>query len=169
MNSTVELPRPTKSGKDAALAGAVERAREAAVEEGGEFVGAHLGFVLEDTRLGTHYFECTNPGYRGWYWGVTVTRIPRSRTATTPEAAPVPGPAAPRAGAPPLSRAPPPAPGAVMGGSGPPASPAGAPNDLRKRPRARARCAPRPGVGAVGRAARTRGRQSHRPPALPPR
>jgi len=92
MNSTVELPRPTKSGKDAALAGAVERAREAAVEEGGEFVGAHLGFVLEDTRLGTHYFECTNPGYRGWYWGVTVTRIPRSRTATICESALVPGP-----------------------------------------------------------------------------
>lgn len=92
MTSTAELPRPTKSGKDAILAEAVDRAREAALEEGGEFVGAHLGFVLEDNRLGTHYFECTNPGYRGWYWGVTITRIPRSRTATICESGLVPGP-----------------------------------------------------------------------------
>lgn len=91
MTLSTELPRPTKSGKDAVLAGAIERAREAAVEEGGEFVGEHLGFVLEDTRLGTHYFECTNPGYRGWYWIVTVTRIPRSRTATICESGLLPG------------------------------------------------------------------------------
>lgn len=92
MTSTAQLPRPTKSGKDAVLAGAIDRARDAAIEEGGEFVGEHLGFVLEDTRLGTHYFACTNPGYHGWYWAVTVTRIPRSRTATICESALLPGP-----------------------------------------------------------------------------
>lgn len=91
MTVSAELPRPTKSGKDTILADAIDRAREAAVEEGGEFVGEHLGFVLEDTRLGSHYFECTNPGYRGWFWAVTVTRIPRSRTATVCESGLVPG------------------------------------------------------------------------------
>ncbi len=94
MTSSAQLPRPTKSGKDPVLAGALERAREAAIEEGGEFVGEHLGFVLDDTRLGTHYFECTNPGYRGWFWTVTVTRIPRSRTATVCESGLLPGPSA---------------------------------------------------------------------------
>lgn len=89
---TAQLPRPTKSGTDPVLAGAIERAREAAVEEASEHVGDHLGFVLEDTRLGTHYFECTNPGYRGWHWAVTITRIPRSRTATVCESALLPGP-----------------------------------------------------------------------------
>lgn len=91
MTPSTQLPRPKKSGKDAVLAGAIERAREAAIEEGGTFVGEHLGFVLEDTRLGTHYFECTNPGYFGWFWAVTVTRIPRSRTATICESGLVPG------------------------------------------------------------------------------
>lgn len=91
MTSSTELPRPTKSGKDTVLAAAVERAREAAIEEGGEFVGEHLGFVLEDTRLGTHYFACTNPGYRGWFWAVTMTRIARARTATISESGLVPG------------------------------------------------------------------------------
>lgn len=92
MTPTAQLPSPTKSGKDAVLAGAIERAREAAIAEGGDDVGAHLGFVLEDTRLGTHYFECTNPGYRGWRWAITLTRIPRSRTATVCESALLPGP-----------------------------------------------------------------------------
>src|SRR5699024_5921776 len=87
MTSTAQLPRPTKSGKDAVLAGAIDRARDAAIEEGGEFVGEHLGFVLEDTRLGTHYFACTNSGYYGWYWAVTITRIPHSRTTTVCDSA----------------------------------------------------------------------------------
>ncbi|HLS02785.1 MAG TPA: DUF3027 domain-containing protein [Beutenbergiaceae bacterium] len=92
MNQSTQLPRPKKSGKDPALAGAVERAREAAIEEGGEDVGDYEGFVLEDTRLGTHYFQCTNPGYVGWLWAVTVARIPRSRTATVCESGLLPGP-----------------------------------------------------------------------------
>lgn len=92
MNQSTQLPRPTKSGQDPALAGAVDRAREAAIEQGGDDVGEYLGFVLEDTRLGTHYFECTNPGYVGWMWAVTVARIPRSRNATVCESALLPGP-----------------------------------------------------------------------------
>src|SRR5690625_4243323 len=92
MNQSTQLPRPTKSGQDPALSGAVDRAREAAIEQGGDDVGEYLGFVLEDTRLGTHYFECTNPGYVGWMWAVTVARIPRSRNATVCESALLPGP-----------------------------------------------------------------------------
>ncbi len=91
MTPSTELPEPGKSGKDAVLEGALDLAREAAIEEGGDFVGDHLGFVLEDTRLGTHYFACLNPGYRGWFWAVTMTRIPRSRTATICESGLVPG------------------------------------------------------------------------------
>lgn len=92
--TTSPLPTATKSGKDAVLANAVERAREAALADGDDTVGEHLGFVLEETRRGTHYFACTHPGYRGWMWAVTLTRVARARTATVTESGLVPGPSA---------------------------------------------------------------------------
>lgn len=77
---------------DAVLEAAIEPARrELLVATGGTGVGEHVGFTLEDDRLGTHWFEATFPGYRGWYWGVVVTRAPRSKNATVCESQLLPG------------------------------------------------------------------------------
>lgn len=73
--------------------GAVETARVAAVAEAGspEAVGDAVGHVAEGERLLTHLFASHLPGYRGWQWAVTLTRVPRSRTATVNEVVLVPG------------------------------------------------------------------------------
>lgn len=87
--SAAAATRPTgKKAKDTVLSGAHEVARAAL---GNEPVGEYLGFELEAERLGTHYFASTAPGYRGWRWYVTVSRIPRSRTATVCESGLLPG------------------------------------------------------------------------------
>ena len=39
----------------------------------------------EDERVVTHQFGCTNAGYRGWVWSVTVARAPRSKVVTVDE------------------------------------------------------------------------------------
>lgn len=77
---------------DSVLSAAVEVARSAAVHQARDFgVGEHLGFRLEGERVLTHYFECPHPGYVGWHWAVTLTRTPRSRTATVDEVVLLPG------------------------------------------------------------------------------
>lgn len=77
---------------DAVCAGAVTRARQAALEEAGSGqVGAHEGVTAEGERLVCHYFECLTPGYRGWRWAVTVARAPRARTTTICEVVLLPG------------------------------------------------------------------------------
>lgn len=55
-------------------------------------VGEHLSAIAEADRLVTHFFACLLPGYRGWCWAVTVTRIPRARNVTVCETVLVPGP-----------------------------------------------------------------------------
>lgn len=77
-----------KQTGDSVLEGAVDLARAAL---GDEAVGDHLGFALEAERLGTHYFAATAPGYRGWRWYVSLSRIPRSRNATVCESGLLPG------------------------------------------------------------------------------
>ena len=42
-------------------------------------------------RLVTHLFDCTLSGYRGWRWAVTLSRVPRGRTATVCEVELLPG------------------------------------------------------------------------------
>lgn len=71
---------------DSVLAGATEVAREAAVAiaEPGT-VGDHVGFVMDEDRVGTHYFDCTALAYPGWRWAITLTRPPRGRTALLSE------------------------------------------------------------------------------------
>ena len=96
----------TRSRLDQVLADAVELARAAVTEvaaadggpplvgatvDGGA-VGEHLEAVAEGERLVTHLFDCLLPGYRGWRWAVTLTRVPRSRTATVCETVLLPGP-----------------------------------------------------------------------------
>lgn len=69
---------------DTVCLAAVETARTAAVQEAGspDAVGDAAGHIAEGERLLTHLFESRLPGYRGWQWAVTLTRVPRSRTAT---------------------------------------------------------------------------------------
>ncbi|MFV0427133.1 MAG: DUF3027 domain-containing protein [Beutenbergiaceae bacterium] len=78
--------------KDTVLQGAVELARSALVEHlDPQHVGDHLGFTLEGERIGSHDFECRQPGYSGWRWSVTLTRVLRSRTPTVCEVHLLPG------------------------------------------------------------------------------
>ncbi|WP_250447920.1 DUF3027 domain-containing protein [Actinotalea sp. C106] len=79
--------------KDAVLASAVDLARAAAEEvaEDAALVGEHLGPVVEGERLVSHRFVATAPGYRGWYWSVTVARVPRGRKPTICEIDLLPG------------------------------------------------------------------------------
>lgn len=56
-----------------------------------EAVGPYTAARSEGERLVTHLFETTMAGYRGWRWAVTVSRPPRSRTATVCEVGLLPG------------------------------------------------------------------------------
>lgn len=77
---------------DAACAGAVDIAKQAAVRRAGVIeVGEHKRVVAEGVRVATHYFECTHPGYVGWNWAVTVARASRARVVTVSEVCLVPG------------------------------------------------------------------------------
>ena len=84
--TTVATSRP-----DAICAAAVDLARAAAVDSGGDAVGEHLGVQGEGDRLVTHSFAALLPGYVGWRWAVTVARASRSRTATVDEVVLLPG------------------------------------------------------------------------------
>lgn len=77
---------------DRACVEAVEVARAAAVRRSGVMgVGESVEVVCEDTRVATHYFECTHPGYRGWRWSVTLARASRAKVVTVNEVCLVPG------------------------------------------------------------------------------
>jgi hypothetical protein len=73
------------------LAAAVELARAAAEASAGEAVGAHLGAYSDDERVVTHAFEASLPGYTGWFWAVTLARVPRGKTPTVDEVVLLPG------------------------------------------------------------------------------
>src|SRR4051794_9776676 len=92
------VTKPDAPEPDALLAGAVELARAAAVEVGDDSVGEHLGVRGEDVADGqlvaTHAFGAQLLGYRGWYWAVTVARVPESDTVTVDEIVLLPGEAA---------------------------------------------------------------------------
>jgi len=81
-------------GKETVLSGAVDLARAAALEaaERPEDVGEHVDVVIAGERLVTHRFASNMPGYPGWYWTVTLARVPRGRVATVCEVELLPGP-----------------------------------------------------------------------------
>ncbi|MBF1680192.1 MAG: DUF3027 domain-containing protein [Rothia sp.] len=71
-------------------------AKDVALQGIQEIAPAHaIGLVhhvrAEEERLSTHLFECTLPGYRGWFWFATLSRAPRSRVATICEVGLLPG------------------------------------------------------------------------------
>ncbi|WP_424212465.1 DUF3027 domain-containing protein [Streptomyces sp. BI20] len=72
---------------------AVDLARSAAEEAAAPgVVGEHVSVVSEGDRVVTHFFECAEPGYRGWRWAVTVTRASRAKNVTLDETVLLPGP-----------------------------------------------------------------------------
>jgi hypothetical protein len=79
---------------DAICLAAVEVARAAAVDEAGQEqqVGEAVGVEPDGERTLTHFFACLAPGYRGWRWAVTLTRVPRGRSVTVSEVVLLPGP-----------------------------------------------------------------------------
>lgn len=76
---------------DSVCAAAVELARQAALDAGGDRVGFHLGVHADADRIVTHGFVATVPGYTGWYWAVTVARASRSKIVTVDEVVLLPG------------------------------------------------------------------------------
>lgn len=72
------------AAKDVALAGLADIAPE-------NSIGPVHHLRGEEERLTTHLFECTLPGYRGWFWFATLSRAPRSKVATVCEIGLLPG------------------------------------------------------------------------------
>ncbi|WP_309343765.1 DUF3027 domain-containing protein [Actinomyces oris] len=91
------LPTPgeqAQAAKDKTLTSpaAVELARHALEEVTDPItVGEYVAAAPDAERLVTHLFDCTLSGYRGWRWAVTLSRVPRGRTATVCEVELLPG------------------------------------------------------------------------------
>ena len=91
------LPTPSEqaqAAKDKTLTSpaAVELARHALEEVTDPItVGEYVAAAPDAERLVTHLFDCTLSGYRGWRWAVTLSRVPRGRTATVCEVELLPG------------------------------------------------------------------------------
>ncbi|MGP3969470.1 DUF3027 domain-containing protein [Streptomyces sp. 6N223] len=85
--------RARRRAPDKLCAEAVDLARGVAEEAARPGpLGPYLGAVAEGDRLVTHLFASEEPGYRGWRWGVTVTRAARAKHVTIDEVALTPGP-----------------------------------------------------------------------------
>ena len=77
---------------DALLTSAVDLARAAADEAADEgTVGEHLRSVDEGDGFVAHHFACLQPGYRGWYWSVSVSRAPDDEKITVNDVVLLPG------------------------------------------------------------------------------
>ena len=91
------LPTPAEqalAAKDKTLTSpaAIELARHALEEVTDPItVGEYVAAAPDAERLVTHLFDCTLSGYRGWRWAVTLSRVPRGRTATVCEVELLPG------------------------------------------------------------------------------
>ncbi|MFC5370796.1 DUF3027 domain-containing protein [Arcanobacterium bovis] len=81
-----------KLTKEKILAQAIDAAREALFDITQEkHIGDHAGLVQEGERVVTHAFVCLMPGYRGWFWTVTLSRAPRKNDITISEVSLRPG------------------------------------------------------------------------------
>ncbi|HVE99004.1 MAG TPA: DUF3027 domain-containing protein [Mycobacteriales bacterium] len=91
--SVMTEPTARRAAPDSVCAAAVELARTAALDEvGTPSLGDHVGVEADGERIATHLFECRDPGYVGWRWGVQVVRASRAREATVNDVFRVPGP-----------------------------------------------------------------------------
>ena len=87
----VTTPQTDSPPLDEVLAGAVDVARAAAVEVGGDTVGVHLVAYAEDVDVVSHAFAASLPGYAGWMWVATVARVAGSKQITVDEVVLLPG------------------------------------------------------------------------------
>lgn len=81
---TAKVDSTLAAAKDVALAAVHEIAPEGSI-------GPVHHVRAEEERLTTHLFECDLPGYRGWFWFATLSRVPRSKVATVCEIGLLPG------------------------------------------------------------------------------
>lgn len=65
---------------DETLAAAKDRARTALLEITDDAtIGEHVDVLCDGERLVTHRFVTLQPGYEGWHWFATLTRVPRAQ------------------------------------------------------------------------------------------
>lgn len=93
---TPSLGVPHKLRRTSKVDEILAAAKDVALQGVREIAPAHaIGLVhhvrAEEERLSTHLFECSLPGYRGWFWFATLSRAPRSRVATICEVGLLPG------------------------------------------------------------------------------
>lgn len=83
----VKRRAPRKPSKpDAVLADAVEKALEGLREVvPAAQLGEHVSVTPEADRLVTHRFASRLPGYEGWQWYATLSRVPRGKDASVCE------------------------------------------------------------------------------------
>lgn len=94
MPDSLRISPKASAGREKVLTSpeAIAAARDALAElTNPANVGEHAGVVAEEDRLLTHAFECLLPGYLGWYWVVTLVRLPRSQRFSIDEMALRPG------------------------------------------------------------------------------
>lgn len=94
MSTTAVLePTSRRAAPDSVCAAAIDVARAAALDEvGAASLGDHVGVDVDGERIVTHLFECLDPGYVGWRWGVQVVRASRAKDVTVNDVFRVPGP-----------------------------------------------------------------------------
>ncbi|MDY6051255.1 MAG: DUF3027 domain-containing protein [Rothia sp. (in: high G+C Gram-positive bacteria)] len=90
------LGQPTRRRRTSKVDPVLAEAREVALAGLADIAPEHsIGSLHhlrgEEERLTTHLFECTLPGYRGWFWFATLSRAPRSKVATVCEIGLLPG------------------------------------------------------------------------------
>lgn len=77
---------------DSVLLASVDVARAALYEiTDASTVGEPVGHVVEDEHVVSLLFECTLPGYPGWNWTVTLTRVDDGSEPSVLEAELMPG------------------------------------------------------------------------------
>ena len=80
------------STADPIAAAAIDAARSSLVEQvGADVVGEHLGVSPEAEGVVTHTFGCTQSGYPGWVWAVTVAHAAGQDEVTVDEVVLLPG------------------------------------------------------------------------------
>ena len=71
---------------DAFLAADVDTARAAVASIASDgAIGKHLGARSEGVRCVTHLFESLQPGYSGWVWFASLSRVSRGKESTVNE------------------------------------------------------------------------------------